>query len=150
MMHTHARVLVHRQDGTTPLILAAYKGHLEIVRLLVDRAADINATEEVHAPCGPTSRSYGPAGSSLNFKACSDFRPAGSVQTPSSSPPPPLPSQPPTPLHTHTKAVWADVVYFCEHVTECVHLHPQSVYIRCFCVHVRWCLCVVCVLCMAD
>ena len=36
------------QGGWTGLVLAAQNGHLEVVRLLVDKGADINAMTEVH------------------------------------------------------------------------------------------------------
>jgi ankyrin repeat protein len=34
------------EDGETPLMLAAYNGHLEVVRFLVESGADVNAWEE--------------------------------------------------------------------------------------------------------
>ena len=40
------------QDGFTPLNNAAFKGHLEIVRLLLDRGADKEARDKVRGDWG--------------------------------------------------------------------------------------------------
>ena len=37
-----------RQDGVTGLFKAAQNGHAEVVRLLVEGKADVNAAKEVH------------------------------------------------------------------------------------------------------
>ncbi len=41
-----ALVHVRDRDGSTPLHCAAWKGHVAVVRLLLDHGADINATNE--------------------------------------------------------------------------------------------------------
>ena len=38
---------MHGQDGGTPLICAASNGHVEIAQLLVEKGANIEATEKV-------------------------------------------------------------------------------------------------------
>jgi hypothetical protein len=39
-----------RQDGVTGLFMAAQRGHAEVVRLLVEGKADVNAARKVHTP----------------------------------------------------------------------------------------------------
>jgi ankyrin repeat protein len=39
----------HMQGGCTPLHLTAQRGHLECMRLLVDRGAEVNAADKVTA-----------------------------------------------------------------------------------------------------
>ena len=38
---------VHAQEGSTPLIMAASNGHVEIAQILMDKGANIEATDEV-------------------------------------------------------------------------------------------------------
>ena len=38
---------VHAQDGWTPLHKAASNGHVEIAQMLMDKGANIEATDEV-------------------------------------------------------------------------------------------------------
>ena len=40
-------ITYHQYDGTASLHLAAGYGHIEVVRLLLDRGASVNATERV-------------------------------------------------------------------------------------------------------
>ena len=44
----HARL--RRQDGATPVFIASQNGHGEVVRLLIDGRADINAAKQVVSP----------------------------------------------------------------------------------------------------
>ena len=60
------------QDGRTPLIFAAYEGHLDAVRLLNDKGADTDATDLVcfkvasaHAKQGTCPRSLPATGSHM-------------------------------------------------------------------------------------
>ncbi len=43
------------QDGYTGLYWASYKGHLEVVRLLLDSRADPNAAKKVHGRTVPAA-----------------------------------------------------------------------------------------------
>ena len=43
----HAHHDSNTQDGTTPLYVAAYKGHLEVVTRLLDGHADVNLADKV-------------------------------------------------------------------------------------------------------
>ena len=38
---------VHAQEGSTPLIMAASNGHVEIAQMLMEKGANIEATDEV-------------------------------------------------------------------------------------------------------
>ena len=38
---------VHAQDGQTPLHAAAIKGHVEIAQLLMEKGANVEATDKV-------------------------------------------------------------------------------------------------------
>ena len=46
------------QDGSTPLVLAAYHGHFEIARLLLDSGADKEATDAVRGNWDMMTRGY--------------------------------------------------------------------------------------------
>ena len=39
--------LVHAQRGSTPLLLAAWNGHVEIAQMLMEKGANIEAMDEV-------------------------------------------------------------------------------------------------------
>ena len=43
-----ATLLLIRQDGDTCLMWAAWKGHVDVVRLLVELKADIDASRKVN------------------------------------------------------------------------------------------------------
>jgi hypothetical protein len=49
----HCRAPPVDQDGVTPLIVAAYNGHTEVVKALLERGADVNIADEV---CGERER----------------------------------------------------------------------------------------------
>ena len=49
VMH-HVNLCVHRQDGRTPLLVAAFKSHTEIATMLVEKGADINQAMNVSFP----------------------------------------------------------------------------------------------------
>ena len=122
-----------RQDGTTALSLAAYKGNLDVVRLLVDKAADINAPDKVNAPYGLMSLLLRPN----QPWPWIDSQSVGSVQM--STVPPlvrtPTPS-PTAPLLSITKhRVWAHTQFLMVFkTTHRVHIHvyvPHNVRVIC-------------------
>ena len=48
-MYSFRYVLISLQRGQTPLIWASFKGHVQIVQLLLDRGAQINHQDWVSA-----------------------------------------------------------------------------------------------------
>ncbi len=52
------------QCGQTPLFMAASKGHLEVVRLLVEQGAEVDRADDVRRWGGG---SYGNVGNKLTF-----------------------------------------------------------------------------------
>ena len=49
---SHARAMhltIMLQNGMTPLLWAANKGHKDVAVVLLDRGANVNAADEVHA-----------------------------------------------------------------------------------------------------
>ena len=43
----HSLMLLASQNGLTPLYMASYVGHLPIVKLLVERGANVDAADKV-------------------------------------------------------------------------------------------------------
>ena len=48
VLYVHHSFLSHTQDGATPLFIACYSGHIDIVNTLVTNGADINQPKKVY------------------------------------------------------------------------------------------------------